>query len=294
MLDASSDEAIVSMAFNAGMPEPGPHRVLRRSVEAAEALESDGAGVIRLAGAELTVPRFSPLPPTRSSTGAIGAMPFYAGQSAGAVQRDQPAADIVAELTRGVSARSQEAPRSRARRWFSAARLRYCRPHIPDRETDRRREQPQPGRRLAGAPQLRTRSSRCIGNRAVVQVLARAPVRTGSIQIGAVGEIKVRGRNLDEWAGKGAPDTVEVTSKKGQAFRQAREDVERTHQGGREGDDRACQQGRRGARRGGRGPLLEIKDVRSGKAFAIEAGVETWRVADFENVKRTKVTHKIA
>jgi nitronate monooxygenase len=105
ILDASADEAIISMAFNAGMPQPGPHRVLRRSVEAAEALESNEAGVIRLAGAELTVPRFSPQPPTRSSTGAIGAMPFYAGQSAGAVQRVQPAADIVAELSRGPSPR---------------------------------------------------------------------------------------------------------------------------------------------------------------------------------------------
>jgi NAD(P)H-dependent flavin oxidoreductase YrpB (nitropropane dioxygenase family) len=106
ILEASGDDAIVSMAFNAGMPEPGPHRVLRRSVEAAEALESEEVGVIRLAGAELPVSRFSPQPPTRSSTGAIGAMPFYAGQSAGAVQRVQPAADIVAELARGIPARS--------------------------------------------------------------------------------------------------------------------------------------------------------------------------------------------
>ena len=74
---------------------------VRGSIEAAEALTDDMAGVIRLAGSELPVPRFSPQPPTRDSTGAIDAMPFYAGQSAGAVTAVSTAADIVAELTQG-------------------------------------------------------------------------------------------------------------------------------------------------------------------------------------------------
>ena len=89
---------------------------------------------------------------------------------------------------------------------------------MPKRVTDRRRE---PGRIDAG-PSLLHRSSnpvlalqRAIGNRAVVRVLARAPVRTATVQIGGVAEIKVKGGNLEEWAGKGAPDTVEVTSEKG-------------------------------------------------------------------------------
>jgi hypothetical protein len=43
----------------------------------------------------------------------------------------------------------------------------------------------------------------------------------------------------------------------------------------------------------GGGTLLEIKDARI-KGYAIEGGVETWRVADFEKVKRTKITHKIS
>ena len=58
--------------------------------------------MIRLAGAEIPVPRFGPQPPTRDTTGAIAAMPFYAGQSAGAVDAIQPAAEIVAELAAGV------------------------------------------------------------------------------------------------------------------------------------------------------------------------------------------------
>jgi NAD(P)H-dependent flavin oxidoreductase YrpB (nitropropane dioxygenase family) len=98
VIEAYADEAVVSTAFNAGMPEPGPHRVLRRSIEAAEALADTQAGVIRVAGLELPVPRFSPQPPTRESTGTIAAMPFYAGQSVGAVHAVQPAAEIVAEL----------------------------------------------------------------------------------------------------------------------------------------------------------------------------------------------------
>ena len=102
VIDAEAEESVVSMAFNAGLPSPGPHRVLRRSIDAAEALTDEQAGVVRLAGAEIPVPRFGAQPPTRESTGAIGAMPFYAGQSAGAVRAIGPAADIVAELARGL------------------------------------------------------------------------------------------------------------------------------------------------------------------------------------------------
>jgi nitronate monooxygenase len=103
VIRARADDAVVSTAFNAGMPVPGPHRVLRCSIEAAEGLADDPAGVIRLAGLELPVPRFSPQPPTRESTGAIEAMPFYAGQSAGAVTEVSAAAAIVAEITRGLA-----------------------------------------------------------------------------------------------------------------------------------------------------------------------------------------------
>ena len=51
---------------------------------------------------EIEVPRFAPFPPTRESTGRVEAMPFYAGRSAGAVRAVQPAADIVADLARGL------------------------------------------------------------------------------------------------------------------------------------------------------------------------------------------------
>src|SRR3954447_2481665 len=102
VIDAPAEDAVVSTAFNVGLPEPGPHRVLRRSIVAAEALAGDQAGVVRLAGADIPVARFGAQPPTRESTGTIEAMPFYAGQSAGAVRAVQPAADIVRELARGL------------------------------------------------------------------------------------------------------------------------------------------------------------------------------------------------
>jgi NAD(P)H-dependent flavin oxidoreductase YrpB (nitropropane dioxygenase family) len=99
---ATPEDAVVSTAFNTGMPQPGPHRVLRSSIEAAEALPDGEVGVVRLAGAEFPVQRFAPQPPTRDSTGKVEAMPFYAGESAGAVRRVQPAAEIVEELAAGV------------------------------------------------------------------------------------------------------------------------------------------------------------------------------------------------
>lgn len=105
VVDARAEDAVVSDAFNAGLVPPGPHRVLKRAIEAAEALpEGEPAALLRMAGAEIPVPRFGPQPPTRESTGATAAMALYAGQSAGAVTRIQPAAEIVAELAEGVSA----------------------------------------------------------------------------------------------------------------------------------------------------------------------------------------------
>jgi nitronate monooxygenase len=102
VLGARAVDAVVTHAFNAGLPEPGPHRVLRASIAAAEALTDDQVGILRLAGAEIPVPRFGAQPPTAQSSGHIEAMPFYAGQSAGAVRAIQPAAEIVADLTRGL------------------------------------------------------------------------------------------------------------------------------------------------------------------------------------------------
>jgi hypothetical protein len=165
---------------------------------------------------------------------------------------------------------------------------------MPERKTDRRRE---PGRTHA-APSLLRRSSnpllalqRSIGNRAVVQMLARTPVRTGTVQISAVGEIKVKEGNLEEWAGTATPDWVEVTSKKGKhSAKLEKMSTARTRTAvkvtiapaNKAGEDLNV----------GGGTLLEIEGARI-KGYAVEDGVETWRIDDFTNVKRTKITHRI-
>jgi nitronate monooxygenase len=103
VLDAAATDAVVSDAFNTGLVPPGPHRVLRSAIAAAEALPpEERAATLHLAGAEIPVPRFGPQPPTRDTTGEIAAMALYAGQSAGAVSDVRPAAEIVAELADGV------------------------------------------------------------------------------------------------------------------------------------------------------------------------------------------------
>ena len=47
---------------------------------------------------QIPVPKFAVPSPTRDTAGAIEAMALYAGESAGAVTRVMPAADVVREL----------------------------------------------------------------------------------------------------------------------------------------------------------------------------------------------------
>ena len=169
---------------------------------------------------------------------------------------------------------------------------------MPEWANDRRRRE---AGRTPASPSVPDRNSdpvlelqRTAGNAAVARMLARAPAAkgtTGSVRIGGVGEIQVSGGNLEEWAGKGAPDEVEVASEKGKhsakleklATARTKTDVKVTisppH---KEGENLNV----------GGGFVLEIKDARI-KHYAVEDGVETWQVADFENVKRTKITHTI-
>ena len=181
------------------------------------------------------------------------------------------------------------------RGWFSPRGLRYGRPEMLKRETDRRGE---PGR-TQGSASLRHRSSnsvlalqRSIGNRAVGQVLARAPVATGTVEIPGVGKVKVKGGNLEEWSGTGTLDTVEVTSEKGKhskklekaSTERTRSDVKVTIAAAHNPGD---------VLNVGGGTVLEIKDARV-KGYTLADGVETWRIADFERVSRTKTTRKVS
>jgi hypothetical protein len=162
------------------------------------------------------------------------------------------------------------------------------------RKIDRRRE---PGHaHPSPAPPGRSSSpvlalQRAIGNRAVAQMLAREPVRTGTVQIPGVGKIKVKGGNLEDWAGTDVLDTVEVTSEKGKHSTKLEKHATagtRTtitvmiSPANKAGDDLNV----------GGGTELTIEDARI-KGYAVKDGVETWRVADFEKVARKKITRKI-
>jgi hypothetical protein len=166
---------------------------------------------------------------------------------------------------------------------------------MPDRDSHRRH---QPAASQA-PPALRNRNSspvlalqRSIGNRAVAQVLARSPVRTGSIQIAGVGDIKVKGGNLDDWTGTQSFDTVEVTSQKGRHSRKleqlanagTRTDVKVTIAPANQAGEQLSVGG---------GTLLEIKRAHIAE-YSVDNGVETWRVGDFQEVHRTKIVHRIA
>jgi hypothetical protein len=166
---------------------------------------------------------------------------------------------------------------------------------MPDRETDRRREA---GGRQAH-PSVRERRAspvlalqRSIGNRAVGQVLARTPARTGTVEVSGVPDIPVTGGNLDVWAGTEAPETVDVTSREGRHSRKleqmsgagTRTDVKVTIAPANQAGEQLSVGG---------GIVLEIKHAII-RDYAIADGVETWRIAAFTDVHRTKVVHRIS
>jgi hypothetical protein len=159
-----------------------------------------------------------------------------------------------------------------------------------EREIDRRRER---DRAQAAASLLSPHPilalQRSIGNRAVAQVLARSPATAGTVQIHGVGDIKVTGGNLEEWTGTEAPETVAVMSHKGKhsakleklSTAATKTDVKVTIAAANKGGEFSI----------GAGTELEIKNARIAD-YAVADGVETWRLADFTSVHRTKITHR--
>lgn len=83
LIEASGEDTVLTTAYGEGWPD-APHRVLRSSLTAGEAL------------GEAQV--WHPLWPTTATPGDVSAQALYAGESVGAVRRRQPAADIVAEI----------------------------------------------------------------------------------------------------------------------------------------------------------------------------------------------------
>ena len=171
---------------------------------------------------------------------------------------------------------------------------------MPERAIDRRRRQSE---RTPADEALRSQPTdavlalqRTAGNRAVAQMLARAPAAkgaTGTIQIGGVGTIKVSGGNLAAWTEKGAVlDTVDVSSEKGRHSGKLEKHAEagtktdvtvNISPAQKEGEELDV----------GGGTKLEIKDA-AVAGYAAEDGVETWRLVGFQDVKRTRTTRKVS
>jgi len=193
----------------------------------------------------------------------------------------------------GHVSRVAEGVAQRRMRLVPAAPLRYGRRRMLDRQTDRHRPghtqtHPSPGRR---GPNPVLALQRSIGNRAVSQVLARDAVRTGSVQIAGIGEIKVKGGNLDLWAGHDTTDTVQVTSQKGKHSGKLKKLADaRTMMPVKVKIDPAYQAGDQ--LNVGGGIALDIKSARIEK-YSVADGEETWQIGHFEDVKRAKVVHLI-
>lgn len=99
LIAADARDTVYTEAFSFNWPN-APHRALRSSVEAAQAFQGDivGEWVSVDTGEREPIHRFACLTVDRHVTGAIEAMPHWAGESVDGVKHVQPAADIVQEL----------------------------------------------------------------------------------------------------------------------------------------------------------------------------------------------------
>jgi nitronate monooxygenase len=97
LLRAVGEDTVLTESFGLDWPD-APHRVLRCCLEAAEAADEDTFAVRDEGGRETPIERWDSAPPSTNVRGRVAAMALYAGEGVAAVQRVQPAAEIVSEL----------------------------------------------------------------------------------------------------------------------------------------------------------------------------------------------------
>jgi NAD(P)H-dependent flavin oxidoreductase YrpB (nitropropane dioxygenase family) len=99
LIAARPADTVYTEAFSNGWPN-APHRVLRASMEAAQAFEGNVVGEVYVPseGKRYPLERLECNVAMSDSTGAIEAFPHWAGESVGGVTHVQPAAAIVREL----------------------------------------------------------------------------------------------------------------------------------------------------------------------------------------------------
>jgi NAD(P)H-dependent flavin oxidoreductase YrpB (nitropropane dioxygenase family) len=100
IVDAAADETVLVTDFSVLWPNgPEPHRVLKRALDAARALDAD---IVGEAGGT-PVPIFAVIPPVAGYTGNIEAFAMYAGTSVGSIHSIEPAAAVVQEIAEGTA-----------------------------------------------------------------------------------------------------------------------------------------------------------------------------------------------
>ena len=97
LIAATSRDTELTEAFGVQWPN-APHRVLRSSLRAAQAVDRDVVGVTKQGPTDVPVERFSGMWPSRDARGNVAAMCMYAGTSVDGVHEVKPAAEIVEEL----------------------------------------------------------------------------------------------------------------------------------------------------------------------------------------------------
>ena len=100
LIAAEPEDTMMTETFSAGWPN-APHRVLRSSVEAAKAFKGEVLGQRRLPSTGELVPilRYESLTVNKGATGAVEAMPHWAGESVGRVKKVEPAAAIIRNMS---------------------------------------------------------------------------------------------------------------------------------------------------------------------------------------------------
>ncbi len=102
IVESSPDDTVMTTDFSVFWPEgPQPHRVLRRSIEAANRIEGEFSGETMLFGERQPMPKFSIAPPVADSTGNVEAFAMYAGTSVGAIDKIEPAGDVIRRISEG-------------------------------------------------------------------------------------------------------------------------------------------------------------------------------------------------
>lgn len=102
IVDARAIDTVLVSDFSVFWPPgPEPHRVLRRSVDAANAIEGDVAGEAMMFGERRPMPKFAIPPPVADSSGNIEAFAMYAGMSVEGIDRVEPAGQLIERLVRG-------------------------------------------------------------------------------------------------------------------------------------------------------------------------------------------------